>query len=177
MCRTGSSQEAKRCDEEFANRATPRLIHSVCSLLWLPPISRRSFLLERLKRGIKSSSQIGRGDSVTGRMWLCPGIRGRFEARLYQSMVGSGLVCIRGNCLNMLGFVLRKTASQLCWVLILAGAFSIVGLAPSTFIDRSEVDDESVSIRTGLWGWTAVSGVRFQDLRAVRLTTETTVGR
>ena len=75
------------------------------------------------------------------------------------------------------GWFLRKTSARFGWGLLVLGAIAAIVFAPSLLRDRAVVDDASFSIRTGIWGVTAVHHVRFDSLQKVRIISEEVRGR
>lgn len=75
------------------------------------------------------------------------------------------------------GWFGRKSSSRFGWGLFAVGIIGTLVFAPSTLRDRAVVDDDGFSLRTGIWGLTAVHDVKFQDLKMVRITSEEVRGR
>lgn len=75
------------------------------------------------------------------------------------------------------GWFLRKTSQRFGWGLLIIGPLAAIFLAPSLFRDRAVVDDSGFSLRTGIWGLTAVHEVRFEELQRVRIISEEVTGR
>ena len=75
------------------------------------------------------------------------------------------------------GWFLRKKSNRIGWGLLIFSPILVVGIAPSLFLDRAVVDDTHFSLRTGIWGLTAVHDVKFADLSGIRLISEETTGR
>ncbi len=75
------------------------------------------------------------------------------------------------------GWYLRKKSTRFGWGLLILSPVAVVGLAPSLFLDRAVVDDTHFSLRTGIWGLTAVHEVKFADLTRIRLISEESTGR
>lgn len=75
------------------------------------------------------------------------------------------------------GWYLRKKSARFGWGLLILSPLVVFGIAPSLFLDRAVVDDTHFSLRTGIWGLTAVHEVKFADLSRIRLISEETTGR
>jgi hypothetical protein len=75
------------------------------------------------------------------------------------------------------GWVLRNSSERLGWALLILAPIAAIFFAPSLFRDRAMVDDSGFSVRTGIWGLTAVHEVKFDDLKQVRLISEEVTGR
>lgn len=75
------------------------------------------------------------------------------------------------------GWFLRNLSARIGWGLLIAGPIAAIFFAPSLFRDRVVVDDSRFSVRTGIWGFTAVHEVKYDDLKQVRITFEETRGR
>jgi hypothetical protein len=87
------------------------------------------------------------------------------------SVLMGGLVAVPA------GWFLRKTSARFGWGLLVIGPVVAIFFAPSLFRDRAVVDDATFSLRTGIWGLTAVHEVKFEDLKQVRLISEEVRGR
>ena len=75
------------------------------------------------------------------------------------------------------GWFLRNKSSRLGWVLMILSPIVAFGIAPSLFLDRAVIDATHFSLRTGIWGLTAVHDVKFSELTLVRLISEESRGR
>ena len=75
------------------------------------------------------------------------------------------------------GLFLRNSSSRFGWGLLLGGPIAALFFAPSLFRDRVVVSDTSLSIRSGIWGLTALHEVKYDDLRGVRIISEQVTGR
>lgn len=75
------------------------------------------------------------------------------------------------------GWFLRQKSARFGWGLLIFCPIIVLGIAPSLFLDRAVVDDTHFSLRTGIWGLTAVHEVKFADLSRIRLISEETTGR
>ena len=75
------------------------------------------------------------------------------------------------------GWFLRKENEKLGWGLLVIGSLASILFAPSLFRDRAIVDDSTFSLRTGIWGLTAIHEVKFQNLKQVRIVSEQVSGR
>lgn len=75
------------------------------------------------------------------------------------------------------GWSLREKSARLGWGLLILSPIVVIGFVPSLFLDRAVVDDTHFSLRTGIWGLTAVHDVKFADLNRVRLVSEESRGR
>lgn len=75
------------------------------------------------------------------------------------------------------GWFLRNTSARFGWGLLVVGSIAAIVFAPSLFRDRAVLDEASFSIRTGIWGLTAVHQVEFDGLQKVRITSEEVRGR
>lgn len=75
------------------------------------------------------------------------------------------------------GLVLRRSTSRFGWALLIGGPIAALGVAPSLFLDRSVVDDQHFSVRSGIWGMTAVHDVVYDKLANVRYIVEESTGR
>ncbi len=87
------------------------------------------------------------------------------------------VVLIAGLVATPAGWFLRQSSSRFAWALLISGPIAALGFAPSLFLDRAAVTPEAFTVRTGIWGMTAVHEVKFSDLRQVRYISEETVGR
>ncbi|WP_442484867.1 hypothetical protein [Aeoliella sp. SH292] len=76
-----------------------------------------------------------------------------------------------------IGLALRRTSSRFGWALIIGGPIAALGVAPSLFLDRSVVDDQHFSVRSGIWGMTAIHDVDYDQLAHVRYIVEESTGR
>jgi len=86
-------------------------------------------------------------------------------------------VLIGGLAAAPAGWFLRKSSARFGWGLLFVAPIAAIFFAPSLFLDRAVVDDNTFSLRTGIWGLTAVHEVRFDDLKTVRIIAEETSGR
>ncbi|HEY1784917.1 MAG TPA: hypothetical protein VGG30_05180, partial [Pirellulales bacterium] len=75
------------------------------------------------------------------------------------------------------GWYLREYSGRLGWALLIGGPIAAIFFAPSLFRDRAIIDDAGFSLRTGIWGLTAVHEVKFDDIKVVRVTAEEVTGR
>jgi hypothetical protein len=71
-----------------------------------------------------------------------------------------------------LGWSLRNTSQRLGFGLILAGFMLLVIGVPSLFRDRITIDEHRFTMRTGIWGLSAVHSVDFDRLTGVRIVIE-----
>ena len=75
------------------------------------------------------------------------------------------------------GWLLRKKSARFGWGLLIMSPLVVFGIVPSLYLDRAVVDDDHFSLRTGIWGMTAVHDVKFADLNRIRLISEESTGR
>jgi hypothetical protein len=75
------------------------------------------------------------------------------------------------------GWYLRSKSARFGWGLLIISPIVVAGIAPSLYLDRADIDDTHFSLRTGIWGMTAVHDVKFNDLSRVRLILEESTGR
>ncbi|MES2794184.1 MAG: hypothetical protein V4719_31515 [Planctomycetota bacterium] len=75
------------------------------------------------------------------------------------------------------GWFLREKSSRFGWGLLIFGPIAAIFFAPSLFRERATVDDSGFTLRSGIWGMTAVHEVKFAELQKVRITSEETRGR
>jgi hypothetical protein len=75
------------------------------------------------------------------------------------------------------GWMLRNSISRLAWALLIGGPIAAILFAPSLLRDRAVVGADSFSLRSGIWGLTAVHEVKFADLTSVRIVAEEVRGR
>ena len=94
-----------------------------------------------------------------------------YELWVSASVLFGGLVAAP------LGWFLRTVSERFGWALLILGPIAALFFAPSLFLERAVLDDNSNSVRSGIWGMTAVHQVRFQDLRQIRLVAEQVRGR
>jgi hypothetical protein len=87
------------------------------------------------------------------------------------------VVLLGGIVAAPVGWLLRKRSGRLGWGLLIISPVTVLGFVPSLFLDRAVVDDTHFSLRTGIWGMTAVHDLKFNDLSRVRLISEQTTGR
>lgn len=85
--------------------------------------------------------------------------------------LGGGLVAVP------VGWLLRQVISKLAWALMIVGGISVLVIAPGLFLDRAAYNNDEFSLRTGIWGMTAVHDLKFADLAQVRYTSEERRGR
>jgi len=71
-----------------------------------------------------------------------------------------------------IGWILHKKSIRFGRSLLILGPLAAVFFAPSLFRDRAVLDDESFSLRTGIWGMTAVHEIEFDELNQVTITEE-----
>ncbi|MBI3861172.1 MAG: hypothetical protein HY290_04685, partial [Planctomycetia bacterium] len=76
-----------------------------------------------------------------------------------------------------IGWYLREKTARIGWGLLILSPVVVIGFVPSLFLDRAVVDDAHFSLRTGIWGLTAVHDVKFSELSRVRLISEESRGR
>lgn len=94
-----------------------------------------------------------------------------YELWVPFSVLFSGLVAAPA------GWFLRKTSARLGWGLLIAGLVATLFFTPSLFRDRAVVADTAFSLRTGIWGLTAVHDVKYDDLKRIRIISEEVSGR
>jgi hypothetical protein len=99
-------------------------------------------------------------------------------ARVFSYELWLPIVVLLGGVIGTIaGVLLRQIWSRFAWSLIVVGLLATLLFAPSLFRDRAVLDDSSYSLRTGIWGMTAVHHVRFEDLARVRVAAEEKRGR
>ena len=86
-------------------------------------------------------------------------------------------VLLAGIAAAPLGWQLRKRSARFGWGLVIAGPLAAFVLAPSLFRDRVTLADDGFHVRTGLWGLSAVHDVKFDEVRTLRIISETTTNR
>lgn len=85
----------------------------------------------------------------------------------------SALIMLAGVLALIAAWLLRKHWRRRLWSVLPVVAFiSLVIAGPSGLRDEVRVGPDTVSVRTGLWGLTAVHRVRFANVRAVRMVSE-----
>lgn len=75
------------------------------------------------------------------------------------------------------GWFLREQSARIGWGLLIMGPLAAVFFAPSLLRDRAVVNDNKFSVRTGIWGLTAVHEVKLANLKQVRIISEQVRGR
>jgi hypothetical protein len=75
------------------------------------------------------------------------------------------------------GWYLRQKSGRLGWGLMILSPIVVFGFVPSLFMDKAVVDDNHFSVRTGIWGMTAVHDVTFNELSRVRAIGEERTGK
>ncbi len=83
-------------------------------------------------------------------------------------------ICLGGIAAGAAGFFVRKVNSRFGWALLIMGPIAALGFAPSMMFERAAVGKDAFDFRTGIYGQTVVPTVRFDDLRDIRITAETT---
>ena len=76
-----------------------------------------------------------------------------------------------------IGWLLRERSVRFGWGLVVIGPIATAVVAPSLFQDRVAVSEQGFHIRTGIWGLTSVHSVQFDDVKEIRISAETTLGR
>jgi hypothetical protein len=84
------------------------------------------------------------------------------------------LVSIAG---TIAGWFLRNTSSRFGWGLLIVAPILGIFLTPTFLLDRTSVDDTHLSMRSGIWGLTAVHDVKYDDLKLVKIVAEKVTGR
>jgi hypothetical protein len=87
------------------------------------------------------------------------------------------LTLLGGVAATVIGWFLRGRFARIAWPMILVGPFLAIGLAPALFRDRAAVDDSGMSVRVGIWAFSAPLEVKYDDLAQVRLIKEESTGR
>lgn len=87
------------------------------------------------------------------------------------------VVLLVGMVVAPIGWMLRIRSSRYGWSFLILGPVAAIGFAPSLFLERSVVDETGLSIRSGIWGLTAVHELKYAKLRTVSLTSEEVRGR
>lgn len=73
------------------------------------------------------------------------------------------------------GWLLRK--QRYGWFLLIAGPLAAIFFAPTLFLERVTLDDNTYSVRSGIWGMTAAHQVELSKLKQVTIQVEETRGR
>lgn len=94
----------------------------------------------------------------------------------YESWVPLSTL-LAGLAATSAGWLLRKRTARLGWALIVVGLIAAIGFSPSLFRDRVSVSAKGFDVRTGIWGMTATHSLAFNEIVAIRLTSETTKSR
>lgn len=76
-----------------------------------------------------------------------------------------------------LGWALREKSGRLGWGLMIGGVVAAIGFGPTYFLDRIEVSPDHFLVRDGMVGMATTYDVKFADVKAAHMTTETTRGR
>ena len=97
-----------------------------------------------------------------------------YELWVSLSLLLGGLAATAGGWLWK-----SKTESQsnYVWVLLIGGPIAALGFAPSLFLERSVVDNEKLTINSGIWGQTATHELKLDNLRQIRIISEESRGR
>jgi hypothetical protein len=82
-----------------------------------------------------------------------------------------------GIAAGVAGWFVKPHSHRFGWAMIILGPVAAIGFAPSLYLDRATVDDSGLSLRTGLWGMTAVHDVKYDGLQQIRRTKEESRGR
>lgn len=82
-------------------------------------------------------------------------------------------------CLGTLpaGLLVRKRNTTYGWLIIAAGAFSLVLFAPIAFQERVFVDAGAFHVRSGLWGSTANLDIAFDAVTSIAIVQDGSGGR
>jgi hypothetical protein len=94
-----------------------------------------------------------------------------YEAWVPLSVLLGGIVAAPA------GWFLRGASARFGWALLVMGPVAAVFFAPSLFRDRAAVDDNLFTLRSGIWGLTAVHEVEIDDLKQIRIISEVSRGR
>ena len=86
-------------------------------------------------------------------------------------------VLVGGIVAGVAGWFLRGVLGNLGWGLLIGGPIAAIFFAPSLFQDRVVLDDSKLSMRTGIWGLTAVHEVQYDELKLVNIISEEVRGR
>lgn len=86
-------------------------------------------------------------------------------------------VLLGGLAMVPVGWIVRPRSARIGWILIILGTLGAVLMGPSMLRDRAVVDEQHFSLRTGIWGLTAVHDVPYDHLTRVRYIMEETRGR
>ncbi len=94
----------------------------------------------------------------------------------YESWVP---VCTFLGCLVAIpaGWIIRRRSKRYGWGLVVLGPLGMVFLAPSLLLDRVIVDRAGIHSRTGIWGMTAVHDLLYQDVKVVKIISESRTSR
>ncbi|MBS0262960.1 MAG: hypothetical protein JSS02_13530 [Planctomycetes bacterium] len=87
------------------------------------------------------------------------------------------VVFLGGLVAGPVGWYLRDRSARFGWGLLILSPVVIVGFVPSLLMDKAIVDDTHFSLRTGIWGLTAVHDVKYSELSSVSLISEEKRGR
>jgi hypothetical protein len=83
------------------------------------------------------------------------------------------LMILGGLVLVPLGWVVRPKNSRFGWALLILGPVLALGFGPTFFTDKVTINDSSLHVRTGFWAAPTDVAVKFDDVRSLRLTSET----
>jgi hypothetical protein len=75
------------------------------------------------------------------------------------------------------GWFLRDALGRFGWALLIGGPIAAIFFGPSMLLDRVVVGEERFSMRSGIWGMTAVHAFDYENVSSVQITKETSGGR
>lgn len=84
-------------------------------------------------------------------------------------------VLVGGIVAGPVGWFLRR--QRYGWAMLVLGPLATLFFAPTLFLERVTLDDNTYTVRSGIWGMTASHQVDLSKLKYVAITTEENRGR